>query len=507
MTKRIGVIAILQESNTFIAERTTIVNFERDSLFVGEEVRSRLRDAHHEVGGFFEGLEGAGLTAVPILFARALPSGTMSDQTLQTLIEILHSELRRAGHLDGVLAAPHGATVSVSVPDVDGHWLAAARRSVGRDCPIIATLDPHANLSQTMLDATDAILPYRTNPHLDQRERGVEAARLMAETLAGRVRPVQAAVMLPLAINIECQATSEEPLRSIYERAKVLRGRLGILSADICLSFPYADVPEMGAAVLAIADGDVSLAEIAAQDLAELLWNCRQQFCPEFITVDDALDEAMVRLERGAAGPVCLLDMGDNVGAGSAADGTIIIQAIDRRRITGAFAVLCDPDAVAELASLPPGAHTALEMGGKTDDQHGEPFRARVTVLGRYDGKFRESRPSHGGIAEFDQGPTAVVRTEHGTTLMLTTRRMAPWSLSQLRSWDLDPKSFRLLVAKGVHSPLGAYREVCQEFIRVNTAGSTSADLSMFDYHHRRRPMFPFEPTMEWSPSRVAKRQ
>lgn len=501
MTKRIGVIAILQESNTFIAERTTVVNFEQDSLFVGEEVRRRLRDAHHEVGGFFEGLERAGLIAVPILFARALPSGTMTDETLQTLMESLQTELCRAGQLDGVLAAPHGATVSESIRDVDGHWLAAVRRSVGPNCPIIATLDPHANLSQAMLDATDAILPYRTNPHLDQRERGVEASRLMAETLAGRIRPVQAAVMLPLAINIECQATSEEPLRSIYERAQELRGRPGILSTDICLGFPYADVPEMGAATLAIADGDVSLAESTAQDLAQLLWERRQQFCPEFISVDAALDVAQARFERGDTGPICLLDMGDNVGAGSAADGTILTEAIDRRRIAGAFAVLCDPGAIAQLAPLPSGADAMLDVGGKTDDKHGAPFRASVTVLGHYDGKFREFRPSHGGIAEFDQGPTAVVRTAHGTTLMLTTRRMAPWSLSQLRSCDLDPKSFRLLVAKGVHSPLGAYREVCQEFIRVNTAGSTSADLSTFDYLHRRRPMFPFDPTAEWSPS------
>jgi microcystin degradation protein MlrC len=70
---------------------------------------------------------------------------------------------------------------------------------------------------------------------------------------------------------------------------------------------------------------------------------------------------------------------------------------------------------------------------------------------------------------------------------------MVPFSLQQLLSCGLDPKSFRVLVAKGVHAPLAAYREVCDRFIRVNTPGSTCADLHQMDYHYRRKPLFPFE--------------
>ena len=77
---------------------------------------------------------------------------------------------------------------------------------------------------------------------------------------------------------------------------------------------------------------------------------------------------------------------------------------------------------------------------------------------------------------------------------MLTSRRMVPFSLEQLRSCALNPADFQVLVAKGVNAPIAAYREVCERFIRVNTIGSTCADMSRLTYSHRRKPLFPLEP-------------
>jgi microcystin degradation protein MlrC len=105
-----------------------------------------------------------------------------------------------------------------------------------------------------------------------------------------------------------------------------------------------------------------------------------------------------------------------------------------------------------------------------------------------------EDAPRHGGIVDFDQGATAVVETLDGRlTIMLTSRRMVPFSLQQIISCQLDPRQFRILIAKGVNAPLAAYREVCDKFLRVNTIGSTSADLEQLDYRNRRLPLFPFE--------------
>src|SRR6185436_12060709 len=99
----------------------------------------------------------------------------------------------------------------------------------------------------------------------------------------------------------------------------------------------------------------------------------------------------------------------------------------------------------------------------------------------------------HGGFLKFDQGASAVIESPRGLTILLTTRRMVPFSIKQLTSCGLDPATFRILVAKGVHAPVAAYAPVSRHLIRVDTPGVTSADLSRLEFHHRRRPMFPFE--------------
>ena len=91
-------------------------------------------------------------------------------------------------------------------------------------------------------------------------------------------------------------------------------------------------------------------------------------------------------------------------------------------------------------------------------------------------------------------GPCAVVETDRRLSILLTSRRTPPFSLGQLTSCGLDPTKYRIIVAKGVHAPVAAYRSICKSFIRVNTPGVTTADMSALPYRHRRRPLFPLEP-------------
>ncbi len=492
---RIGIIAFLQESNTFVSEATTLNHFEEDLLAEGEAVHERLAAAHHEVGGFFAGLEEERLEAVPLFAARAVPHGTMTDDTLEALLSRMFDCLNAAGPLDGLLLAAHGATVSQSVPDVDGYWLGKIRETVGSKTPIVATLDPHANLSPKMVAATDALVAYQTNPHLDQRQRGREAAKILAAAVRGEARPTGAASFPPLAINIERQLTDEEPCRGVFQKAKKLAEREDVLSASVILGFPYADVAEMGSSAVVVTNDNPELVRRLAEELGQMLWERREDFVGTFIDPQDAIQEALAREP-----PVCLLDMGDNAGGGSPADGTILAHLLIEQRANG-FVCLYDPAAAQAAEQTGVGRRSRLEMGGKTDDLHGPPISAEVEVLSLHDGLFTESRPRHGGSSRFDQGRTAIVRTDSGLTIMLTSRRQPPFSLSQLTQFGLKPESFRVIVAKGVHAPVAAYREVCRSFIRVNTPGVTAADMRLLPYQHRRRPMFPFEPDTQWSPS------
>jgi microcystin degradation protein MlrC len=342
--------------------------------------------------------------------------------------------------------------------------------------------------------ACDALMSYRTNPHLDQRARGIDAARMIVSTLRGEIQPTMAAAFPPMAINIERQCTSEEPCQTLYRFADSQLEDERILTNSIMLGFPYADVAEMGSATIAVTSGDVELARKTAHDLAQKMWELRHEFAGKLIGVDESLDEAARH-----SGPVCLLDMGDNVGGGSPGDGTWLAQAMLARRLPRCFICLYDPESVSRAAAAGAGNQVRLTMGGKTDELHGPPLERDVTVRGLFDGKFEEPQPRHGGFTQMDQGPTAVVETD-SLTLMLTTRRMPPFSLRQLTTFGIEPEKYQLLVAKGVNAPLAAYREVCQHFVRVNTPGCTSADMLSLSYEHRRRPMFPFEPETIWQP-------
>lgn len=496
---RIGVVGLLQESNTFLNAETDLQRFRDDVLATGDEIRQQFQKSYHEIGGFFTELDRlqvsleSRIEIVPLLVARALPYGCMADDTYQQLCAMLDRQFDTAGELDGILVACHGANVANSTRDVDGDWLARIRRRVGRETPIISTLDPHANLSRQMVAETNALIAYRTNPHMDQHDRGVEAAQLMIRTLRSEVTPTQAACFPPMAMSIDKQATSESPCRELIRQADEMLAKDRVLSNSIILGFPYADVHELGSAVIVLTDDDPELAKRLANELGTCLWQNRKQFACDSIDVENAIDTALT-----LAGPVCLLDMGDNVGGGSSADGTKIAQALHSRRIDNSLVCLFDPEVVQQAKQVGVGSDGEFDIGGKTDDLHGEPLKCRCRVAGVYEGKFSESEPRHGGFTEFDQGQTVVLVADSGVTIIVSTERMVPFSLGQITSCQLDPSSYHILVAKGVNAPIAAYEKVCNAFIRVDTPGVTAANMKKLEFVHRRRPLFPFEDDFEW---------
>lgn len=492
---RIGILALLQESNTFITEPTTLRHFADELLVEAEQVRERLAGSHHEVAGMFAALEEEGADAVPLFAARAMPFGVIEPDAIETLLTRMFAALDGAKKLDGILIAAHGATVSRPWPDVDGHWLTQLRERVGPHLPIIGTLDPHANLSPAMVAACDALIAYRTNPHLDQRARGIDAGRMIVNTIRGRMKPTMAAVYPPMAINIEKQHTSEEPCQSLYHLADKMLLDERLLTNSILLGFPYADVAEMGSAAIVVTDNATALARELANQLGAAMWKNREAFVGDLIGIEQALDQALA-----SEGPVLLLDMGDNVGGGSPGDGTFLALAMHARGAGKCFVCLCDPQAEKGARRAGLGQRLTLTMGGKSDDRHGAPLTAEVTVKSLTEGRFEEPLPRHGGFTQMDQGHTAVVETDSGLTLMLTTRRMPPFSLQQLLGNGVDPTKFQMIVAKGVNAPIAAYAPVCPTMIKVNTPGCTTADMLQLAYHHRRRPMFPWEPETTWSP-------
>jgi microcystin degradation protein MlrC len=221
--------------------------------------------------------------------------------------------------------------------------------------------------------------------------------------------------------------------------------------------------------------------------MADQIVERRDDFAGHLVSVE----AAMAMLDE-TSGPTCLLDTGDNVGGGSPGDGTILLHALAERGQGTSLVKLFDPSAARAAADAGIGAVITMHVGGKSDHLHGRPFVAEFRVIHLCEGRWFETEVRHGGATGGEMGPCAVVQTG-GVTVLLTSRRVPPFSLAPLLACGIDPGRFDVLVAKGVHAPVAAYRSVCRRFIRVNTPGVTDADMARLPFKHRRRPMYPFE--------------
>ena len=484
---RVGLLGFLHESNTFLPVATTYAHFASTSLTRGDALLQRWQGAHHELSGLLAGCHEAGLTVVPGMATFAVPSGTIGAEAYEQLVAELLSSIELP--LDGLLVALHGATVSAGHLDADGEILRRIRQLTGPDLPIIVTLDLHANVSAQMAQYSTAIVAYRSNPHLDQFERGREAALLMARTLKGEVRPVQALETPPMLIHISRQHTSVEPARGLYAGLEAVLTWPGILSASVTMGFYYADVPEMGMAFVAVADGDESLARRAAQWMAQRAWERRAEFVGQLLTPAAAIQYARQTSKK----PLVLMDAGDNVGAGSPGDSTILLAEAMRQGARNALVILYDPESVKQCITAGVGNSVSLAVGGKTDLLHGAPVFVEGRVRTLSDGVFVDSQIRHGGWGGGDQGLTAVVETLEGHTIILTSRRMAPMSLEQVISLGVHAERKDILIVKGVVAPRAAYEPVAGEILLVDTPGVTSDNPAAFVYRQRRRPLYPIE--------------
>jgi microcystin degradation protein MlrC len=483
---RVALMGIVHESNTFVHELTTLDHFRKGHWLFGQDIISEYQNAYHEIGGMIEAMNQAGIDIVPIMYAEATPGGKVSKEAFEHLTNEMFAAFQKFAPVDGCLVVPHGAGVSELYDDMDGHWLQRLRRMTGTEIPIIGTIDPHANVSPLMAESTNALVAYKTNPHIDQRSAGMEAGKLMVDALNGKINPVQHFQQLPLAISIEQQLTEKDPCRSLLDLARELCMQENILSTSIVLGFPYADVPEMGSSIIVISNEDEEVGQSALATLSDFVIKERAQF--NGIKQDIAeLMGSMDSLEK----PILLLDMGDNVGGGSPGDSTYLIDQLEDAGKQHSFICIYDPAAVRKMNTYEHGAVVDICFGSRPDDV---PMRTRqVELIRKGSGVFEEHAPRHGGQVHFDMGQIAIVETELGHAVMLTSRRVPPFSLRQITAFGLVPEQFDSIVAKGVNAPIAAYKNVCGSILQVNTPGVTQADMTAFAYKKRRVPLFPFE--------------
>jgi microcystin degradation protein MlrC len=482
----IAVAGFMHESNTFNPLKTDRAAFEAQSWSFGHALLKEWRDAHHEMGGFIEAVTAQKHELLPLAMAWATPSGPVTDDVFGEMTDYLVREIRRQ-RPDGLLLALHGAMVTDSHLDADGETLARLRAGLGTELPIVVTLDLHGNISPRLVEHSTATIAYRTNPHVDQRARGAQAADLLTRTLRGDIRPVQALAKPPVIVNIMVHDTSKDPLRHFMEEARVLERKPGILTVSLLPGFAYADVPQMGPSIIVVADNDLALARSEADRLGNLLWEARDQLVAR---LPDAAT-AVARALQADRTPVVLVDTGDNVGGGSAGDGTVILAELLRQKATAGVVCLFAPEEVRQCAAAGLGNEVRLTVGGKIDKLHGEPVAVAGQVKVLHDGSYVEPEVRHGGKRLNHMGPTAVVELPGQNLLVLNSLRHPPFSLGQLTCLGIQPEKQRLLVVKAAIAYKAAYAPIVGTIIEVDTPGLTAVNPERFTYRHIRKPMYP----------------
>jgi microcystin degradation protein MlrC len=418
--------------------------------------------------------------------AWATPSGAVTDEFFEHFCDTLVAGVRMAKP-DGVLIALHGAMVTPRFPSADTEVLRRLREAIGPGVPLAATLDFHSNVSPAMTEHANVLVGYQTYPHIDQRQRGILAAELLTRAVRGEVRPVVRIAKPPMILNLLGQDTSREPMKSLMAKAREAEMRPGVLSVSLMAGFPYADVPDMGPSVIAVTDGNPQQAAAVADELAAEMWTVRELL---YVECPDSR-EAVTRAIASGWRPVLLIDLGDNIGGGSAGDGTVLLAELLRQEATGFVVVLYAPAAVELAKAVGVSGTFEASLGGAVDKLHGEPVRVRGLVKSLHDGKWVETEARHGGRRENDQGPTAMIDLGAGNTLVLNSLRTPPFSLGQLTSLGIDPAQARIIVVKAAIAYKAAYEPVAGEIISVDTPGLTAINPARFTYTRIRRPMYP----------------
>lgn len=483
---RIAVAGFMHESNTFAPLPADLARFREGSLTYGDAVIPVWQDAHHEVGGFIEGASKFGYEAVPVAVAWATPAGPVSDEFYSHFTDTLTTGLKLA-RPDGVLLALHGAMVTPKYPDADAETLRRVRAAIGPSVPLVATLDFHGNVATSMADTANALIGYQTYPHVDQRQRGVVAAEILTRMVQGKVRAVTHVAKPPMLLNLLGQDTARPPMSDLMVQARAAEMRPGVLSVSLMAGFPYADVPDMGASVIAVTDGDKALAKAVADELAAAMWAVRER-----LNVVPPQPEEAVRLALACDKlPALLIDLGDNIGGGSAGDGTVLLAELLKQRAKGFVVVMHAPAAVAQAKDAGVGGRVEVKVGGSTGDLHGPPLSVRGLVRSLHDGRWLEPEARHGGRRQNDQGHTAVIDLADNNLLVVNTLRTPPFSLGQLTSLGIDPKHARAVVVKAAVAYKAAYDPVGGTIIEVDTPGLTAINAARFEYKRIARPMYP----------------
>ncbi len=470
--KKVLVAGFQHETNTFAPSKAAFLNFERGeghpALPRGEEFLA-LRDVNIPAGGFIKSAEERGWTVIPVVWAGASPSAHVTEDAFERIAnEIL--EAVSLGGFDAVYLDLHGAMVTEHFDDGEGELLARIRKVVGACIPVVASLDLHANVTEQMLESANALVAFRTYPHVDMAETGERCADLL-EKLFSKAECDLTVCRLPFLIPINSMCTLLDPAKSMYERvAHYESGQ--VHSVSFAAGFPAADFCECGPVIW----GYGRQASSAVEALyAEMLMNEAHWQVP-FMEPEEAVLEAMRILDVGGGdGPVVIADTQDNPGAGADSNTAGMLRAlISAGAKNAAIGLMYEPDIAMQAHQAGVGAKLELSFGGKSGVQGDDALSGLFEVVSLSDGACRYDGPmKHGMIAQL--GPVAALRIGEITVVVSSTKaQMLERNLYRIAG--VQPESMDILVNKSSVHFRADFQGIARAVLVAKAPGPMLAD-------------------------------
>ena len=490
MPLKLAIAGLLHETNTFCSTPTQLDDF---TVRRGESAITAFKGTGGYVGGMLAAVEELGGEAVCGAIAYADPSGVISAAAYDALKEDLLSDLAAALPVDAVALSLHGAGIAVGVDDIELDLCRDVRRLVGEGVPIVATLDLHGNMVQELGDVVDVMLGVREYPHIDMAERGHEAVKLLPRLINRELQPVTHVERLPMLLPPTC--TFDGPMAEVNEICARLEALPAVIDVTLFHGFPYTDVPHVGAAVVAITDGDADLARRCAVEVAAEVWARRDGFLVPRLSGREAVARAL----ESPTGPIIINETSDNPGGGTPGDGTHLLRAMLEARVTNScFGFIVDPEVAAAAHRAGVGATIDVRLGGKTDTLHGEPIPIRAQVRTLTDGEITLQAVMAGERIELGRSARIVV---DDIDVIVTSRRFQTLDPEVFLLHGIDVRRYRIVALKSSHHFRAGFAGIAADIVTADDPGLTTGRIEVFERSRVSRPIWPLDLDAVYVPS------
>ncbi len=481
---RILIAGYQHETNTFAPSLADWDAFTRGDSFPaysrGSEMAERMGGINIPVAGFIEATRRRGWQLLPSCWAGAIPSSYVTQDAFERIAAAMLEDAtaaRAKGGLDAIYIDLHGAAVAQNADDSEGELLGRLRRLVGPDLPIVASLDLHANVTWRMLQEADALVSYRTYPHVDMAATGELAAELLARRFAAGRREPMHARRLPFLIPLNAQSTWMEPAKSLYDELIALDREHGTV-LSFCMGFPASDIAECAPMVWGHGEAAERAVERLFARVAEpSLWQL------EILSARDAAVQA-VALAATSPKPVVVADTQDNPGAGGDSNTTGMLHALMAqgagRRYPGqvAMGLMFDPAAAKAAHEAGLGAELNLALGTAvptfTGQRSDPPVAGRYKVLALSDGRCTLKGPMMTGLT-VQLGRSACLEID-GIRIVVTSGKKQLLDRELMRMVGIHHEQMRIVVVKSSNHFRADFQPHASHVLVAKAAGPMAAD-------------------------------